>query len=60
MLDRSMKHTAHEIQFVAPADAPMAGQMVGIELMLALAVARVVKARPKLLPALRRMQEASR
>jgi hypothetical protein len=34
--------------------------MVGIELLLALAVAKVVKARPTLLPALRRMQEGSR
>lgn len=55
-----MSNTHTEIAFVAPVDSPMAGQVIGIELMLALAVARVVKNRPKLLPALRAMQEKQR
>ena len=53
-----MSKTHTEIAFVAPADSPMAGEVIGIELMLALAVARVVRNRPKLLPALRAMQES--
>ena len=52
--------TQPTIEFDAPADSPRAGQIVGIELLLALAVAKVVAARPKLLPALRRMQERAR
>jgi hypothetical protein len=39
----------------------MAGQLIGIELLLALAVAKVVKSNPKkFLPILRGMQEGSR
>lgn len=49
-----------DLEFTAPADSPMAGQAIGLELMLALAVAKVVRDRPKLLPALRRMQEQIR
>lgn len=55
-----MKHTTTEIEFVAPPDSPMAGQVIGLELMLALAVAKVVKRKPKLLPVLQAMQEGSR
>lgn len=54
-------HTAQpDLEFVAPLDSPMAGQLVGVELLLALALAKVVQMRPKLLPVLLRMQESTR
>jgi len=53
----SKTHTV-QVEFVGPEDSPVAGQMIGLDLMLALAVATVVRRNPKLIPALQLMQNS--